>query len=187
MRGRLQHVPAPPRGLHIQVCPGDVAVQRFAHADVAGVKTSSLLQVSCVYAVAIGNPNFGNVAPLIVGLSLVVDIFACRPFNAACISVPAFVPRHHHSLSCQKVFFVCSRRLQWWRRQPRSCVGSCHRLPLPLELCLGNVRARFSALWRFSLAVSCSSVQLMRHRCTLVLSAVACSQRCESASCKILS
>lgn len=36
----------------------------------------SFILVSVVYAVAIGEPSFGNIAPFAVGLSLVVDLFA---------------------------------------------------------------------------------------------------------------
>ena len=35
----------------------------------------TFLLVSTVYAVAIGEPNFGNVGPLIVGLSLFTMVF----------------------------------------------------------------------------------------------------------------
>lgn len=36
----------------------------------------SFILVTVVYAVAIGEPSFGNIAPFAVGLSLVVDLFA---------------------------------------------------------------------------------------------------------------
>ena len=36
----------------------------------------SFILVSTVYATAIGSPNFGNVAPLAVGVSLALDIMA---------------------------------------------------------------------------------------------------------------
>lgn len=36
----------------------------------------SFILVSLVYAVAIGKPSFGNIAPFAVGLSLIVDLFA---------------------------------------------------------------------------------------------------------------
>lgn len=36
----------------------------------------SFILVSTVYATAIGTPNFGNIAPLAVGVSLALDIMA---------------------------------------------------------------------------------------------------------------
>ncbi|KAK9856832.1 hypothetical protein WJX84_010082 [Apatococcus fuscideae] len=42
--------------------------------------------VSTVYAVAIGEPTFGNVAPFVVGLSLVVDLFAAAGFTGGGVS-----------------------------------------------------------------------------------------------------
>lgn len=36
----------------------------------------SFILVSLVYAVAIGEPSFGNIAPFAAGLSLTVDLFA---------------------------------------------------------------------------------------------------------------
>ena len=57
---------------------------------------ASFILVSVVYAVAIGNPSFGNIAPFAAGLSLVIDIFA----SASCCSEVKFSLRHSPLASC---------------------------------------------------------------------------------------
>ncbi|KAK9840175.1 hypothetical protein WJX74_004807 [Apatococcus lobatus] len=46
----------------------------------------SFILVSTVYAVAIGEPTFGNIAPFIVGLSLVLDLFAGAGYSGGGVS-----------------------------------------------------------------------------------------------------
>lgn len=46
----------------------------------------SFILVSLVYAVAIGEPSFGNIAPFAAGLSLTVDLFAGAAFSTGGVS-----------------------------------------------------------------------------------------------------
>lgn len=48
----------------------------------------SFILVSTKYAVAVGNPSLGNVAPFAVGLSLIVDIFAGAEYFGHSFKVP---------------------------------------------------------------------------------------------------
>ncbi len=57
--------------LKLFLCFSNTAAQLFGWEAMA-----SFILVSVVYAVAIGNPSFGNIAPFAAGLSLVIDIFA---------------------------------------------------------------------------------------------------------------
>ena len=46
----------------------------------------AFILVSTVYACAIGAPNFGNVAPLAVGVSLVLDLMAGAAYSGGGVS-----------------------------------------------------------------------------------------------------
>lgn len=46
----------------------------------------SFILVSTVYACAIGAPNFGNIAPMAVGVSLVLDLFAAAAYSGGGVS-----------------------------------------------------------------------------------------------------
>jgi hypothetical protein len=77
----------------------------------------SFILVSVVYAVAIGEPSFGNIAPFAVGLSLVVDLFA----GAQC-AVNAFdcsiVPHGHDTLTSPLA-------ISWSRHNDRQTPVDC--------------------------------------------------------------
>ena len=46
----------------------------------------AFILVSTVYACAIGSPNFGNIAPLAVGVSLVLDLLAAAAYSGGGVS-----------------------------------------------------------------------------------------------------
>lgn len=46
----------------------------------------AFILVSTVYACAIGAPNFGNIAPLAVGMSLVLDLLAAAAYSGGGVS-----------------------------------------------------------------------------------------------------
>ncbi len=46
----------------------------------------AFILVSTVYACAIGSPNFGNIAPLAVGVSLALDLMAAAAYSGGGVS-----------------------------------------------------------------------------------------------------
>ena len=46
----------------------------------------AFILTSTVYACAIGSPNFGNIAPLAVGVSLVLDLLAGAAYSGGGVS-----------------------------------------------------------------------------------------------------
>jgi hypothetical protein len=125
----------------------------------------SFILVSVVYAVAIGEPSFGNIAPFAVGLSLVVDLFAgaqCAVHSCLLGAVAGIVRR---ALPCFPYVASCNQiEAAHWSPHSFQLLISLASLPPHVWGPAGQFRERRITACRCTAVRNQAGMHVMRRR-----------------------